>query len=88
MQVETDDNGRIRLPSELRQKYGERFHVVKYQNRIELIPIAENPLQAAREAVGDAFEGESVASLGQTARERAEREAGPSTRDSPGEGDQ
>jgi len=49
MSVETDSNGRLYLPAELRQQYGEKFHVVTYEDRIELIPIADDPLQAVRE---------------------------------------
>jgi hypothetical protein len=57
MSGETDPHGRLYLSSELRQKYGEKFHVVEYRDRIELIPIDEDPVEAIREAAGDAFEG-------------------------------
>ena len=75
MSVETDSHGRLYLSSELRQKYGERFHVVEYEDRLELIPIDENPLQAIREAAGDAFEGESVEELRESARGQAKKDA-------------
>jgi len=75
MSVETDSHGRLYLSAELRRKYGERFHVVEYGDRLELIPIDENPLQAVREAAGDGFEGESIAELRESARERAKEDA-------------
>lgn len=75
MSVETDSHGRLYLPSELRKKYGEKFHVVEYEDHLELIPIDDDPLQAIREAAGDAFEGESIEELREEAREQAKRDA-------------
>lgn len=75
MSVETDSHGRLYLTSQLRQKYGEKFHVVEYEDRLELIPIDEDPLQAIREAAGDAFEGQSVEDLREEAREQAKQDA-------------
>jgi len=75
MSIETDADGRLYLSAELREKYGERFHVVEYADRIELIPIDEDPLQAARDAVGDAFEGTSVAQLRADALSEARADA-------------
>jgi hypothetical protein len=75
MSVETDSHGRLYLSSELRQKYGEKFHIVEYEDRLELVPIDEDPLQAVREAAGDAFEGESIEELRERAREQAKEDA-------------
>jgi len=75
MSLETDSHGRLYLSAELRQKYGEKFHVVEYEDRLELIPIDENPLRAIRDAAGDAFEGESIAELRAEAREQAKEDA-------------
>ena len=75
MSVETDSHGRLYLSSELRKKYGERFHVVEYQDRLELIPIDEDPLAAVRDEIGDSLEGKSVAELREEALENAKREA-------------
>jgi hypothetical protein len=78
MAVETDDNGRLYLSAAQREKYGEKFHVVEYEDRLELTPIDDNPLQAVREAAGDAFDGKSAEDLRIKAREqaRADAEAG------------
>jgi len=76
MSVETDSHGRLYLSAELRQKNGEKFHVVEYEDRIELIPIDEDPLRAVQDGIGDALEGESREELREKALERAQREAG------------
>ena len=75
MSVETDSHGRLYIPAELRQQYGEKFHVVTYEDRIELIPIADDPLQAVRDAAGDAFEDTSVDQLREEARTQAKADA-------------
>lgn len=71
MSVETDDRGRIYLTKEVREKHGERFRILDLPNRIVLIPIADDPLEAAREAVGDTFEGKSLEEFREKAREAA-----------------
>lgn len=75
MSIRTDPNGRLYLSSDLRDRYGERFHVVEYADRIELVPIDEEPLRAVREEIGDALEGSSVADLEAAAHDRAKRAA-------------
>lgn len=75
MIVETDDRGRVYLEKALRDRYGERFHVVTYRDRIELVPIDEEPLAGLRDAVGDAFDGRSIEELKTAAREEARRQA-------------
>lgn len=75
MSVETDSHGRLYLSSELRKKYGERFHVVEYEDRIELIPIDEDPIQAVRDEIGDALDGKSREELREEALQRAKQEA-------------
>ena len=75
MTIQTDSQGRLYLPSDLRRQYGERFHVVEYEDRLELIPIAEDPLRAVRDEVGDALEGESIEELRAEALDRAKQEA-------------
>jgi len=75
MSVEIDSHGRLYLSSELREKYGEKFHVVEYEGRIELIPIDEDPLQAVRDEIGGTLEGKSREELREKALERATKEA-------------
>jgi bifunctional DNA-binding transcriptional regulator/antitoxin component of YhaV-PrlF toxin-antitoxin module len=53
MSAETDKQGRLYIPKEVREKYGERYHIVTYEHRIELIPVADDPLAAVRAAAGE-----------------------------------
>lgn len=53
MSAETDQQGRLYIPKEVREKYGEKYHIVTYEDRIELIPVAKDPLAAVREAAGE-----------------------------------
>ncbi|MDZ7746854.1 MAG: AbrB/MazE/SpoVT family DNA-binding domain-containing protein [Halobacteriales archaeon] len=75
MSAETDSHGRLYLSAELRQKYGEKFHIVEYEDRIELIPIDEDPLQAVRDEIGDELDGKSKEALREDALNRAKQEA-------------
>lgn len=53
MSAETDGQGRLYIPKEVRERYGERYHIVPYEDRIELIPVADEPLAAVRAAAGE-----------------------------------
>ena len=75
MSVETDSHGWLYLSTELRQKYGEKFHIVEYEDRLELIHTDEDPLQTVREGTGDALEGKSTEELREGAREQAKEDA-------------
>lgn len=75
MAIQTDSQGRLYLSSDLRNQYGEKFHVVEYEARLELIPIDEDPLQAVRDEIGDGLEHESIAELREDALQRAKQEA-------------
>jgi hypothetical protein len=74
MTTETDDRGRLYLSKKIRERHGERFRVVDLPSRIVLVPLDEDPLQAVRDAVGDTFEGKSVAELKLEARAAARDE--------------
>jgi bifunctional DNA-binding transcriptional regulator/antitoxin component of YhaV-PrlF toxin-antitoxin module len=52
MSAETDQQGRLYIPKEIREKYGDKYHIVTYEDRLELIPVADDPLAAVREAAG------------------------------------
>lgn len=75
MATKTDERGRLYLSKELRERYGEQFHVVEYADRIELIPVDEDPLEGLREAVGDAFSDVSIEELREQARQQALEDA-------------
>lgn len=69
-----DDRGRLTLPKELRERYGDRYHIVELHDGIKLIPIAEDPLEALREEFADVEK--TVEELRSEAREAALDEAG------------
>ena len=48
-----DDRGRITLPREVREAFGESYHIVKRPDVVTLIPIADDPLSALREEFAD-----------------------------------
>lgn len=75
MSKSTDERGRIYLPKDVRERYGEKYRIVELPNHVALFPVDEDPLDGLREAVGDAFEGEDAEALKATARERIAADA-------------
>lgn len=69
-----DDRGRLTLPKELRERYGDRYHIVQLHDGIKLIPVDDEPLEALR----DEFEAveKTAGELREEAREAALDEAG------------
>jgi len=69
-----DDRGRLTLPKEVRERYGDRYHIVQLEDGIKLVPIADDPLEALRDEFGDVEK--SADELREGAREAALDEAG------------
>lgn len=67
--VTLDDRGRLTLPKEVRERYGDHYHIVQLHDGIKLVPIAENPLDALRKEFG------GVEKTGDELREAAREEA-------------
>ena len=67
----TDDRGRIVIPQEIREKYGDRYRIVELDDRVELIPLRDDPVDGLRDAVGDAFEGTPITGIKAAARDAA-----------------
>jgi len=74
MSSKTDKQGRLYIPKEVREKYGERYHIVTYEDRIELIPVADDPLAAVRAAAGKLRDA-SVEEIREDIEDEAEAEA-------------
>lgn len=74
MSKSTDEQGRIYLPEGVRERFGTEYRIVELPNYVALFPIAEDPLAAVEDAVGDALEGKSVEELRAAAREKARSE--------------
>ncbi len=52
-EVALDDRGRLTIPKEIREEYGDRYRIVQLHSGIKLIPIAEDPLSALRDEFAD-----------------------------------
>lgn len=50
--VTVDDRGRIYIPKDVREEYGQKYRLVKLKSGIKLIPLADDPVEGLREAVG------------------------------------
>jgi len=72
--VALDDRGRLTLPKEIRERYGNRYHIVQLPDGIKLVPVANDPLEALRSEFADV--DKSADELREQARERALDEAG------------
>lgn len=73
--TEADDRGRITIPHEIRERYGDRYRIVELDDRVELIPLQDDPVEGLRDAVGDAFDGKSIAEIKREARDAAREDA-------------
>lgn len=70
MSKSTDERGRIYLPKEVRDRFGDEYRIVEFPSHIALFPVDEEPLEGLRAAVGDAFEGADADEWKERARER------------------
>ena len=73
--VTLDERGRLTLPERVRERYGDRYHIVDIQNGIKLVPVAADPLEALRDEFA-AVDGSAV-ELRANARDTALVETGP-----------
>jgi bifunctional DNA-binding transcriptional regulator/antitoxin component of YhaV-PrlF toxin-antitoxin module len=74
-EVRADDRGRITIPKEVRDRYGERYRLVELDSGIKLVPIPDDPLAELRAAASDALREASLDDLEEAAREEAREQA-------------
>lgn len=74
MSKSTDERGRLYLPKDVRERFGEEYRVVELPNYVALFPVAADPLAAVEEAVGDSLEGKSVDEIKEEARRKGREE--------------
>jgi hypothetical protein len=55
MSKSTDHRGRIYLPKDIRERFGDRYRIVELPSHVALFPVDEDPLDGLRAAVGEAF---------------------------------
>lgn len=70
MSKSTDERGRIYLPKNVREQFGEQYRIVELPSHVALFPVDDDPLEGLRDAVGDAFEGDDADQLKADARRR------------------
>ncbi len=51
--VDVDSRGRIYIPKEMREHHGEKFKIVELESGIKLIPVADDPVEGLKEAMGE-----------------------------------
>ena len=68
MSKSTDERGRLYLPKDIRDRFGEKYRIVELPSHVALFPVDDDPLEGLREAVGGAFEGTDSDELKEDAR--------------------
>jgi len=48
-----DDRGRLTLPKEIRERYGDHYRIVQLHEGVKLVPIEDDPLEALRSEFAD-----------------------------------
>lgn len=62
-ELATDERGRITIPKELRERFGERYRLVELRDGIKLLPQPEDPVRTLREAASEEFKQASMDEL-------------------------
>lgn len=73
--LKTDDRGRVVIPKEYREKYGNKYRYFTIGDRLEIIPVSKNPVENLREELSKIPEDKSREELLEEAREKAKNEA-------------
>lgn len=75
--VDVDSHGRIYLPKEYREEFGDSFRIVRFQGELKLVPVPDDPVEDLRERTEEIRKSEkSVQELKEEAREELGRKAG------------
>lgn len=73
--VATDERGRITIPREARERYGEEYRLVELRSGIKLVPVPDDPVEALRSAASEEFKSASTDELREAGVERGRDEA-------------
>jgi bifunctional DNA-binding transcriptional regulator/antitoxin component of YhaV-PrlF toxin-antitoxin module len=73
-EVRTDEQGRVTIPKEVCDRYGERFRLVELDSGIKLVPIPDDPLEALRAAASDELREASLVDLKRASRDEARKQ--------------
>lgn len=69
-----DGRGRLTLPKEIRERYGDHYHIIQLYDGIKLVPVDDDPLDALRSEFADVTK--TADQLRQEARDTGLDEAG------------
>lgn len=74
MATSTDKRGRIYLPKDVRDRFGDEYRIVELPSHVALFPVDDDPLEGLKEAVGSAFDRQTTDRLKANARKGIARE--------------
>ena len=73
-ELQTDERGRVTIPKETRERYGDRFRLVELDSGIKLVPIPDDPVETLRAAGSTELRSASLDELEAAASETAREE--------------
>jgi bifunctional DNA-binding transcriptional regulator/antitoxin component of YhaV-PrlF toxin-antitoxin module len=76
MSSAADDRGRIYLPKDVRDRFGDRYRIVELPTHVALFPVDDDPVEGLQAAVGDAFDDLDAEELQAMARRGVSDEIG------------
>lgn len=68
-EVKTDDRGRVTIPKELRDRFGDRYRLVALPSGIKLVPMPDDPVSELRAAASDELREASLEEIEEAARQ-------------------
>jgi bifunctional DNA-binding transcriptional regulator/antitoxin component of YhaV-PrlF toxin-antitoxin module len=74
-EVETDSRGRVTIPKDVRERYGERYRLVELRNSVRLVPVPKDPVGALRESASDELKQASMNELRESVGEEGRKQA-------------
>ena len=73
--LEADDRGRVTIPEETRERYGDKFRLVELDSGLKLVPIPDDPVETLRAAGSTELRSASLDGLEAAANETAREES-------------
>lgn len=74
-EVRTDTRGRVTVPKQLRERFGDRYRLVELDDGIKLVPVPDDPIERLRDAAGEELREASPDELRDAADEQGRDEA-------------
>lgn len=79
-EVQADERGRVTVPKDVRDCYGDRYRPVELDSGIRLVPIPDDPVKELRSVAGDELCEASLDELEDAAPEETRRQTGEHVR--------